>query len=374
MSRRHSRSVVRGLSLLLLAPVFISGSIAAPNAKPNTKEVAGSVHNQTAGHTAVGDEVVLLCLDATTQEEARVTTDSQGRFLFAVQHPDKPYLLRALHQGVAYDRKVAAGDTLVIDVFDAAPQVSGVTGTLEILRTGTNGKLLHVSDMYEIKNDSNPPLTQIGERTFEVFLPSGAKIDSVLAAGPEGIGQTISALPMPGEPGHYLVNFPLRPGATKFAFNYDVPYTGHAAFRTRLAYPMQLLAVMIPPTMKFASRSAAFEPLSTGNARYQVRAAKRLAAGAGPAFEISGAGALPSLVDPRKFSARDLPQIVAALPLPAVSIPPPPIPVAPTNLQRGRAPSQSLVLTAIASLLAVTCIFLVWRSRRPSPLPRAKPF
>jgi len=70
--------------------------------------------------------------------------------------------------------------------------------------------LLHVSDMVEIKNESSPPLTEAGERTFEVYLPANAKIDSVLAAGPGEMGVMISAVPVPDEPGHYAVNFPLR--------------------------------------------------------------------------------------------------------------------------------------------------------------------
>src|SRR5207249_12104745 len=136
-----------------------------------------------------------------------------------------------------------------------------ITGGIEILRTGTNGDLLHVSDLVEITNVSSPPLTQVGEHTFEVYLPASAKIDSVMAAGPEDMGMMISVTPVPGQPGHCAVNFPLRPGATKFAFNYDLPYDGHVAFHPKFAFPVQQLAVMIPPTMNFSFRSPAFKIL-----------------------------------------------------------------------------------------------------------------
>jgi hypothetical protein len=105
----------------------------------------------------------------------------------------------------------------------------------------------------------------------------------------------ISAMPVRGEPGHYTVNFPLRPGATKFAFNYDLPYDGHLSFRTRNMYPLQQLAIMIPPTMTFASKSPAFQILPVSNSGYKVEAAEQLKAGAGPEFEISGVGELASL-------------------------------------------------------------------------------
>jgi hypothetical protein len=105
----------------------------------------------------------------------------------------------------------------------------------------------------------------------------------------------ISAMPVRGEPGHYTVNFPLRPGATKFAFNYDLPYDGRAAFRTKNIYPLQQLAVMIPPTMTFVSRSTAFHILPVNSDRYQVEAAEQVKAGESLEFEVSGAGALPAL-------------------------------------------------------------------------------
>ena len=179
-----------------------------------------------------------------------------------------------------------------------------VRGSIEILRAGTNRRLLHVSDMYEIRNESSPPLTQNGERTFEVYLPAAAKIDSVLAAGPGKTGEMISAMAVPDEPGHYAVDFPLRPGATKFAFNYDLPYVGHATFRTRHAYPTELVAIMIPSTMRFSMVSPGFTRLATESGDYQVRTASRLKAAQGLWFEVSGTGALPPLRNPAKTATQ----------------------------------------------------------------------
>jgi len=272
--------------------------------------ITGVARNQTRGQFAAGDEVILLRLDMSrlhtsrldqarpnhgVQEEARTTTDSRGSFTLTVRFPDKVHLLRVVHRGVNYDQPVSAGDVVSIDVFDSAAKVQGIAATIEIVRTGTNGNLLHVSDMVEIRNDSTPPVTQAGERTFEVYLPAHATIASVLAAGPGNIGMMISAVAVRDEPGHYAVNFPLRPGATKFAFNYDLAYDGHAVFRTRNVYPVQQLVVMIPPTMKFTSPSPDFQVLPTGNGGYRVEAANRVKAGEGPEFEISGVGAVPAL-------------------------------------------------------------------------------
>jgi hypothetical protein len=317
--------------------------------------IHGSAQNLSRNQPAADDEAILICLNAAVNDqheiEARIKTDAQGAFTFHVQHPDKPYLVRVVHQGVPYDQQASAGDNLSMRVFDAAPRLAGIAGSIEILRVGTssvgNEKFLHVSDMYEIRNDSNPPMTQAGARTFDVYLPADARIDTVLAAAPSAaeslghgggqsasggqsqgrIGVMISAIPIAGEPGHYAVNFSLRPGATKFAFNYDLPYQGRAKFLTKHGYGFQQMAVMIPPTMKFSSASSAFQKLPTGGNEYQVEAATRVKVGEGPAFEISGSGPLPPLQ--AKTQAQPQSSVLASSTAPAP---------APTHAQANSAP------------------------------------
>src|SRR6266852_6395050 len=176
----------RLLSVLVLLACFSTAALGGNN-------ISGSVRNESRGEPTAGDEVILLRLDKGMQEEARAKTDAKGAFTVEVQYPDKPYLVRVVHQGVSYDQRASDGDALSLQVFDAEPQVPGVTGTIEIIRAGTKGNLLHVSDMVEIKNESSPPLTQAGQRTFEAYLPASAKIDSVLAAGPRKVSEIISA-------------------------------------------------------------------------------------------------------------------------------------------------------------------------------------
>jgi hypothetical protein len=355
------------LAVLLVIMCFSTVALGANN-------ITGSVRNQSRGEPAAGDEVILLRLDTGMPEETRAKTDTQGMFALHVQYPDKPYVVRVIHQGVSYDQQAAPGQSLSIEVFDAAPEVRGVTGTIEILRTGTNGKLLHVSDMVEIKNTSSPPLTQAGERTLEVYLPAAAKIDSVLAAAPGNLAEVISATPVSGEPGHFTVNFPLRPGASKFAFNYDLPYHGRVFFHPKHAYPLQQLAVMTPAAMKFSSRSPAFEILKTGNRRYQVHAANQLKAGEGPEFEVSGTGALPSLGEqdsshqrfpsPASPHPTQSPPARAILPSLAISNSRPKLQTQPT--------SQSLVLAGITSVLLAAIVVLVWRGHKARTLSAAQ--
>jgi hypothetical protein len=329
-----------------------------PVAAQTTSEISGTVHNQTSGQAAAGDEATLMRVDSEMHAEDRATTDAHGSFSLHVQHPGKLYLVRVIHQGVTYDHPATAGDTLSIAVFDVATRVPGVSASIEILRVGTEHNLLHVSDMYEVINESSPARTQAGERTFEVCLPAKAKINSVLAADSANRAGAISAEPVPGKPGHYAVNFPLRPGRTKFAFNYDVPYNASAQISTWHAYRLEQLAVMIAPSMAFSSRSTAFELLETGSARYRVEVANRLDAGAGPRFEVSGFGALPPLGEQAQAQAK--PEPFSAAPIARSSGPPAFQSSYPHRGQARSDPSAS-VLGALFSGLIAICVYLVLR-------------
>jgi hypothetical protein len=329
--------------------------------------ITGSARNATRARPAAGDEVVLVRLDRNPHEEARTRIDAQGGFTFHLEDPGHPHMVRVIHQGVNYDRQVIAGATISIDVFDTTAKAQGVTGRIEIFRAGTRGNTLHVSDMIEIGNGSNPPVTQAGPRSFEVYLPAGATIDSVLAAGPDNVASRIAPEPVSGEPGHYTVNFPLRPGATKFAFNYDLPYNGHARFRANRVYPFQQFAVMIPPTMTFTARSSAFQALAVGNKSYHVEAAENVKAGAGLEFELAGAGAPPSMQAQNQTSP-NVPATAATAPATAAEAFPTPnaAPIAGPARKRA-APSANAwwwVLGAAAAPGLAVCLALARRRQR----------
>lgn len=345
-------------SILRIA-VFLSFTPAA--LASNT--ITGSVRNQSRGQPAVGDEVILIRIDHGMQVEKHTRTNALGAFSLDMQHPDNPYLVRVKHQDVNYDQRAPVGGAMTISVFDVADHVPGISGTIEILRAGTAGKSLHVSDMIEVNNASSPPFTQTGESTFEVCLPSDAKLDSVLAAGPEKIGMMVSAVPVSGKPGHYAVNFPLQPGATKFAFNYDLPYKGYVAFRTWHLYPLEQLAVMIPTTMEFSSLSSKFQILRTGAGNYRVRAIGPVTAGQGPTFVVSGTGDFPPLPDQTK------PKTPSQLPvLPKSSVSASDSNAPPLSGQTKLDPAaSSLWLTPQALLigcaLLAACALIAWRAR-----------
>ena len=287
-SRQVTASAIVLFSALIAASDLVGQTLA-------NHVLSGTVRNQTQERAAGGIEVVLLRLQNGMQEEARTLTDSRGNFRFESAASGATHLLRVTYQSVNYYKQVADDDPLQIDVFDASSEVNRVRGTAEIVRIGNNGNDLHVAEMYEIENASSPPVTQIGDHAFQFFLPPNAKLDSALAAAPGGMAVLASAHLVQTAEGRWAVDFPLRPGATKFGVNYDLPYAGHVRFAPRIAYPTRQLAVMIPSTMRFSSIDTAFHSLQTGAGDFQVEAMNDARPGEVPSFEISGNGTLPLL-------------------------------------------------------------------------------
>jgi hypothetical protein len=314
---------------------------------------------------AADDEVISLPLDNGRQEEARRKTSPLAAVASDVHYPGKPYLVRVNYQGAPYEQKTSLADARSPRTFKAAPQIAGITGSIEILRVEAEGNLLHALDMYEISNQSNPPLILTRSRTFEVYLPPTAQIRVAWAAGPDNVRVTISAVPISGEPGHYAVSFPLRPGATKFGFEYDLPYRGDVTFQTRHVYPFEQFAVMIPPTMGFSSRTRRFLPLHTGNPHYQVQAVNHLRAGEGPSFELSGSGQLPPLPhEGKSLPAGGLPPAPNPAPSVAARVAPPFSPSSGPGPAQIEPPSQARVMHGVILFLLATCGVLVWCVRR----------
>jgi hypothetical protein len=157
------------------------------------------------------------------------------------------------------------------------------------------------------------------------------------------------------------VNFPLRPGATKFAFNYDLPYDGRAVVHTKHKYSFQQMAVMVPTAMKFSSRSKDFQILPAGNDKYQVQAANQVKAGDGPTFEVSGVGALPPIGEQAKSQAASPTQVASSLSPPSHVADPHSVAAGVLSLGQTQRPSQWLVLAGMTFVFVALSVFLVWR-------------
>ena len=268
--------------------VWLLGSLATAST------ITGSVRNGTTSKPAAGDEVILLKLVNGMEEESRTRTDASGRFTLQIQDSSATHLVRVNHQKVNYHAPAPPGTDTVgeIEVFDSAPKIQGIQGRVDLMRMQSDGNTLHVTEMFALRNMSEPRRTWMGDKTFEFYLPKGAQMDSSQATGPNGMAVVAAPVPQ-SDPGHYAFIFPLRPGETQFRIEYHLPYSGSATFAPRVSVPMEMLGIELPDSIQFSPARPGIYSKEVDQSGVSVQLAKNVSPGAAPQFSISGTGVIP---------------------------------------------------------------------------------
>ena len=256
------------------------------------EDLTGTVTNATTNKPSAGDDVILIKLAQGMEEASRVKSDAKGKFTLKLDDANGPHLVRVVHQGVTYHRMAPPGTTSVeVQVYDAAQKVQGVTVGADVMRVQAQGNELQAARFIDIQNTSNPPRTQMNEKSIEFYLPDGASIDSGEATT-EG-GQPLRLNPVPlDEKNRYAFTFPLRPGRTTFEVEFHMSYPGELSIDPKLLYPTQHFVVLLPNSMqfdgaegtKFRASKYPNEPDTTAQIATNIKIGEPLA------FKISGTG------------------------------------------------------------------------------------
>ncbi len=277
--------VFSALGVFILLVFAVSAAWAAP--------ITGTVTNLTTGKPAAGDTVTLVRLQQGMQDAGQTTTDAHGHYTLDVSDAEPMHLVRVTHDKANYFKPVPPGaHTVDVDVYNSAEKVPGVSTEAQVLRIEAQGRTLHVTENFFVKNVSSPPLTQFGPRAFEIYLPRGAQKIAGAALGP-GSMPVQSAPVALGPPGDYSFVFPIRPGETRFQASFEMPYSGTLELPARVASPVDNFAIILPKSMRFTSiPAAAFQPIDE-DVKVQTFLSKNLAPKSAVAFRIAGTGELP---------------------------------------------------------------------------------
>jgi hypothetical protein len=255
----------------------------------------GTIANGTTGKPAAGDEVVLISLANGMSEVAHSKVDASGNFSFKLADEKASHLVRVIHQGVPYHAMASPGASSVdVRVYDVAQKLDAVTVLVHTQRFQAAGDTLQVSEVITVQNASEPPRTLMNDRPFQLWLPRNARLDAGLAQA--GSANPLKFMPSPGDgEGEYYFRFPLRPGQTRFAVAYRLPYSGEAVIEPKVLYPLERFAVVVPKSMVFQPKTAGiFKPVATeADADVQVTAAMK--PGEQLSFRVSGRGMLTAV-------------------------------------------------------------------------------
>ncbi len=318
----------------------------------NAQTIQGRVENVTTGKP---ESERLVLLYNSSGELARTTTAADGSFqLEAGKSSDKLAhdILEVIQDGVEYFQPVHPGRAANVKVYNSSDRVNAISDHLSILQFQAKGNWLQVTELHAFSNTSNPPRTQVNSSNLVLALPPSARVHPAIVSGPDGGTAKIPLTPVSDRLGRYRIDFPIKPGLTKYAISYEVPYEGIFVFRRQAQYPIERLGIVVPESMRFRSLGGnLFHEVADGpGVRQQVL--DGVAASAQFAFELAGTGGLVHAFHPSTPVERATSTATSALRrVPLASAPSPPTPA-------GGPPARNYLETHF--LLALGIVAVAW--------------
>lgn len=288
----NAKSVCRFFVACGLAVTMLFGAAAA-------QSVTGTVTNKTNDKPAAGDTVVLLKLAQGMQELSSAKTDSKGHYTLKIpaEEVSAMHLVRVNHDGANYFTPLPPGSkTADVEVYTAAKELESVVISEDVMQiqTSADGNSLSVTEHFLLRNDSQPQRTLFNEHPFELYLPAGATVDGAAAKAPGGMAVEQPLQPM-GDPNHFTIVFPIRPGDTEFNVWYKIPYKDSFTFQPRPTIPVEAFGIMMPQSMTFkAGAGVDFKSVSEQvGGKAQAYLTQSIQPSQPVGFTVSGKGQLP---------------------------------------------------------------------------------
>jgi hypothetical protein len=153
-------------------------------------------------------------------------SDAQGKFSFDNNDAQGPRLIQAIFQGVQYNRMVPPGmpsTGLQIPVFASSNKAGAAKVTQHFIVLQPGEKEMTVSEGLLYMGDPSVTYYDPVNGAVRFYVPPEAKGLAGVTVNPAG-GMPIQRPALKTkEPNIYKVDYPVRPGETRFDINYTVP-------------------------------------------------------------------------------------------------------------------------------------------------------
>src|SRR5262245_26356988 len=219
--------------------------------------VSGTVVNQTTGQPQPGATVTLYKVGANGPEAmTSVKSAAGGKFEMPDTVQGGPHLLQTAYSGVTYNKMLPPGrptTDLSVDVYNTSPKPDGAQVTTHMILLEPNGMKLQVNESVIWRNPGNTAYYDEKNGTMRFFLPLGAggKV-RVNCTAPQGMPIERPAVKTAKE-GIYTVDFPVKPGDTRFDLMYEMPMTGPGNFTTKIVHGGGPVRVVAPSGVELQS-------------------------------------------------------------------------------------------------------------------------
>jgi hypothetical protein len=211
--------------------------------------VDGTVINRTTGQPAPGTILQLVQPgQGGMQTLASGKSDAEGKFQFD-KDPQGPMLIQAIFSGVLYTKVMMPGaprNGVEVDVFQSTnkPGTAKVSQHFIVLQPGTSE--MAVSEGILFQGDPLLTYNDAANGSFRFYLPPEAKGQvsvTINAAGGMPIQRPAQKT---NQANVYKVDYPIKPGETRFDLNYTVPVTSPLIFSSKILHAEGSSDLVIP--------------------------------------------------------------------------------------------------------------------------------
>lgn len=240
---------------------------------PVLAAIEGTVVNKTTGKPQPGVQVTLTRLtEKGMQPAASGTSDAQGRFKLDADAASA-HLIQARYQNVSYSAQLQPNQPQVeIAVYDAQPKVSAAEVTQHMILVETDGQELVVNETIIYSNDSQTTW-YAPKGTARFYIPSAAgenRMARAIAPGGLPVDRPLLAT---GERQVFAIDFPVKPGETRFDLSYKLPASAGATLGGRVLHDGAPARLVVPQGIRVEGQGlepAGTEP-STGAAIFTIK-------------------------------------------------------------------------------------------------------
>jgi hypothetical protein len=218
---------------------------------PAFATISGTVVNGTTGQPQPGITVVVLRMGASGPEPGGDgKTDAQGKFsLPADVSAQGPTLIRATLEGVTYTKLLTPGtpgEGVILNVYNASKEPGSTKVSKHLIFFDPTDQGLAVNEAYLFENNGKTSWNDPANGTLRVFLPPGATSTVKINATEPGGMPLQEAAQKTDKPDIYKVNFPVRPGETRFDLSYVTPYKAGQTYAGKIASKDENTYLIVP--------------------------------------------------------------------------------------------------------------------------------
>jgi hypothetical protein len=155
-------------------------------------------------------------------------TDADGKFSFAKDLPPGPAIVQAVYAGATYNSVITPGSpqtglSIVVNDTTTEPDSAKIAQHMILLEPGDDQ--LRVNETFLMQNDTVKTYSNPAKGSAQFFLPREANASATVTITAPGSMPIQRPAEQTSQAGTFKVNYPVKPGETRFEIHYSMPKT-----------------------------------------------------------------------------------------------------------------------------------------------------